>query len=390
MVWRIYLKELKDALRDRKTLFLSVFVPVIMIAAMSLLYENLFFKSEEKIEETTIGISESTDEATLEWLSSLDYMKFVKTDDPLAAAEAGNVQIAMELEDSFLEKLEQGIPTVITIYADQTSMKVGRSVDLLLRELKEKEEAIVTSRLAEAGIDPKQVTPFSTEVKSFTENDEGSIMLLSMLFSLIIVMSVMLGGFSSAIDLFAGEKERKTMESLLITPVSRIKMITAKWLTISTIGTASGIFAIVAFVLITKTVTTKMAAVLNYGHQTLPILLSTVVGIIFFAILFATIQMMISILSKTFKEAQNYISPVMFIAIVPYFLLVGLAPNELEAIHFLIPFMNIFALLKELIYGIYSLSHTLYVAGSSLLFMILGFTLAYGLFKKDKWVLGRG
>jgi len=99
---------------------------------------------------------------------------------------------------------------------------------------------------------------------------------------------------------------------------------------------------------------------------------------------------MISILSNTFKEAQNYISPVMFIALVPYFLLIGVAPHELESIHFLVPIMSIFALLKELIYGIFSWQHMLEVVTSSLLFMFIGFAIAYGMFKKDKWVIGKG
>ncbi|WP_028988252.1 ABC transporter permease [Thermicanus aegyptius] len=389
MVWKIYLKELKDAFRDRKTLFLSVFVPVMMIAATSFLYEYLFFDSAEKVENITVGISDKTDQAALEWLSTLEYVKFVRTEDPQRVAEAGDVQIAMVVDDAFVQKLEQGLPTKITLYADQTSMKVSRAVDLLLGELNQKKDEIVTSRLVKAGIDPKQVTPFAAEVKSFSEKSETSLLLLSMLFSLIIVMSVMLGGFPSAVDLFAGEKERKTMESLLITPVSRMKLIAAKWLTVATIGTLSGLFAIAAFVLIAKTAAPKLGEGLMFGEQTLLLLTSAIVGILLFAFLFAVVQMIISMMSHTFKEAQNYISPVMFLALVPYYLLIGVAPNELQSYHFLIPFMNTFALLKELIYGIFSLSHMLFVAASSILFILIGFLFAYVMFRKDKWVLGR-
>lgn len=389
MVWKIYLKELKDSFRDRKTLFLSVFVPVMMIAAMSFLYEYLFFNSAEKVESITVGISDKTDQATLEWLSALEHVQFVRTKDLQGAAEAGDVQIAMVVDDAFVQKLEQGLPTKITLYADQTSMKVSRAVDLLLGELNKKKDEIVTNRLIKAGIDPKQVTPFTAEVKSFSEKSEASLLLLSMLFSLIIVMSVMLGGFPSAVDLFAGEKERKTMESLLITPVSRMKLIAAKWLTVATIGTLSGVFAIAAFVLIAKTAAPKLGEGLMFGEQTLLLFTSAFVGILLFAFLFAVVQMMISMMSHTFKEAQNYLSPVMFLALVPYFLLIGLAPNELQSYHFLIPFMNTFALLKELIYGIFSFSHMLFVAASSILFILIGFLFAYAMFRKDKWVLGR-
>jgi sodium transport system permease protein len=179
------------------------------------------------------------------------------------------------------------------------------------------------------------------------------------------------------------------MEALLITPVNRMKLIMAKWLTISTLGVISGGFSILAFGLITHLLTEKMASALQYEGQILSLLLSAMIGITLFSFMFATLQMMISIIAKTFKEAQNYLSPIMFLSLIPYFLLTGVVPNELTTLHFIIPFMNIYALLKELIYGIFSIQSILLVTGSSLVMVLIGFSLANWMFKKDKWVLGR-
>jgi sodium transport system permease protein len=89
------------------------------------------------------------------------------------------------------------------------------------------------------------------------------------------------------------------------------------------------------------------------------------------------------------KEAQNYTAPIMTIVMVPYFLLIGLSPNELQAKHFLIPFMNIFALIKQLMYGVYEVKSIIYTTGSSLALMAVCFGIAYAMFHKSKWVLGK-
>ena len=239
------------------------------------------------------------------------------------------------------------------------------------------------------GVALEQITPFQTTVHSLHAGNDASLALVSMLLSIVIIFSVMLGGFPIATDLFAGEKERKTMEALLITPVSRSKLITAKWLAISTLGAAGGVFALIAFVATTSLFTEKMAEALTLGTQPVMTIASALVCVVLFSMLFAALQAMISIYAKSFKEAQNYMTPVMFIGIAPYFMLMGVSPNELDAAHFITPFMNIHAFLKELIYGIFSVQSLVLTIGSTLAYMIICFAAAVWMFRKDKWVLGR-
>lgn len=99
--------------------------------------------------------------------------------------------------------------------------------------------------------------------------------------------------------------------------------------------------------------------------------------------------MLISLMANNLKEAQNYISPITTLAMVPYFILIGVSANELSTMHFLIPFLNIYALIKQLIYGIYDTTSILLVAGSSAAFICLTFFIAYAMFMKSKWVLGK-
>lgn len=389
MIFKIYLKELKDMFRDRKTLMLSVIVPIMMISGMLLFYENMFYSSDDRIEVSKVAVAASVDEQVIQALQASEALEVIEVADPLQAARDGEARVALLQESQAASLQAEGESWHLTIYADQSSMSSARAVDVVRAQINMLEQQIVSERLLTFGVNPEAVKPFDISTESLSGGEEMSLMLLSILFPIVIVMSVMLGGFPAAIDLFAGEKEKKTMEALLMTPVSRFKLIMAKWLTIATLGVMSGLFAIIAFTVITFTITQNIAQALNFGEQPVLIFTSAFVGVTAFAFLFATIQMMISIVAKTFKEAQNYLSPVMFLAMVPYFLLMGVIPNEFTLTHYIVPFMNIFALLKELIYGIYSWSSMLLVAGSSLVVIVIAFLIANWMFTKDKWVLGK-
>lgn len=388
MIWAIYRKELKDALRDRKTLLLSVLLPMVLIVGMIFFFEQLASDSREG-NTYAVGVESGAEQEALEWLNGIEFLDIQVSDDPVQAAENGEVRAAVIFQSGYAEQLRLGQPIQLEIYADQSSSKSSEAASILMEEIERVQAEIVGQRLMEIGVSLEQMIPFQTTLHSLHTGDEMSLMMVSMLLSLVIMMSVMLGGFPISTDLFAGEKERKTMEALLITPVSRSKLITAKWLAISTFGTVGGVFAIIAFLMTTFLLTEKVAEAFDFGAESIVLAVAAIAGVLFFALLFAAIQTMISIYAKSFKEAQNYLTPVMFLGMVPYFLLIGVSPNELAVVHFIIPFMNIFALLKELIYGIFNAQSLLLVSVSSIFFIAICFAAANWMFKKDKWVLGK-
>jgi sodium transport system permease protein len=202
-------------------------------------------------------------------------------------------------------------------------------------------------------------------------------------------MSVLMGGMPAANDLFAGEKERKTMEALLMTPVNRLHLIVGKWLAIAVLSMISGIFSVVSFIVGVNVFTEKLKTALQLDQNIGFFTISLLAGIIFFALLISSLQMIISLLANNMKEAQNFITPITFIAMIPYFVLIRTSANELTKTYFMIPFVNIYALIKQLIYGIYDVTSILLVVGSSSIFIALSFLVAYGMFKKSKWVLGK-
>lgn len=387
MIWHVYRKELTDSLRDKKTIMLSILLPIIFNIGILYFFDQ--FLSHEENNEMTVSINNSVDNAVIQWLESDPNVTVKKVSDPIKEVEEGNVLVALKADEDFQNKMEKSEVPAITVYADPTSKKASSTSEYVLTLLSSQREQLLSQRLQNLNIDNAAITPFEVKSEGLSGEDDGSLYMISIFAQLIIVLGVLMGGMPAANDLFAGEKERNTMEALLMTPVKRLDLIVGKWLTISTLGMLSGFFSVATFVIFVQYFTKNLVNALNISEHLAFFTISLIIGIIAISLLASCLFTMLSLMANSIKEAQTYISPVMTLAMIPYFLLVGISVNELTAIHFLIPFFNIFALIKQLIYGIYDLTSILYVAGSSAVVIAITFAAAYVMFTKSRWVLGK-
>ncbi|MGC4378663.1 ABC transporter permease [Fictibacillus sp. Mic-4] len=385
MVWGIFKKELIDSLRDRKTIVLSVLIPIILNAGLMLLFDRVVLnKSEDTM---TIAVNQNSQSTIYKWLYDMKNTKIKELSDPMEAVKDGDAQVGIKVGSDFDQKLKNGGSPELTIYSDSGSSKSSAAVETVKNIISMHEQTIVNEKLQSAHIDPKVLNPFQMKVKNVAKDDDGGMYLVSLFAQIIIVLGVMMGGVSAANDLFAGEKERKTMEALLITPVKRSHLITGKWLTISVLGAITGIFSTVTLVVFIKFFTTNLPNVFDLEHGGGKLIAALLIAIILFAFLVASIQVIFSLFANTMKEAQNYISPLMLLGMLPYYFLITVSVNEMTTMHFIIPFLNIYALIKQLIYGVYSLQNVLLTIGSTLVCIVIFFTIARVMFGKDRWVL---
>lgn len=386
MIGHIYKKELLDALRDRKTILLSIFIPIAMMLGLVLFYEHVLLDPRT---DETFRVAANVDAETFAWLESLPKVEPFASAAPERDVEDGKAVAGFVAEDGFMARVRGGGSGEVVLVADPASLKGSNAVGALKAGLGGLREEVVRQRLADAGIDAALIEPIAIVEKELQEGDSASLFMAALFLPLLVIMAVMIGSQSSAVDMFAGEKERKTMEALLMTPVNRGSLVLAKWLAIATLGFIGGIIAVVGFVAIVAGLTERMKQVLNFGDQVVNLVASALLSILIFALLIAAIQIIFSLFANNFKEAQSYFGPIMFIAIVPYFVLIGTGVNELTAVHFLIPVVNTFALLKELVYGIFSVMHLALTLLSSAALVAVMYGVASIMFRKDKWVLGK-
>lgn len=384
MLLKIYFKELKDCFRDRRTLLLTVFLPIIMMTGLIFFYEKMSTNGEDEIFTLAVSSSITTKEENI--FSNLKNLELVKSSDPETIVENGDAQVALLLSENFSQSILNGEDANATIVGNSFSQNSSILMNMVTTALSSYEKTIISTRIQDEGIAPSVIQPFTVEQKELSEEDSG-INLLSILLPMILAIAIGVGAGPAAADLFAGEKEKKTMEALLMTPVSRSTLLISKWLTITSIGALTGIITLIVVALEIFFLTENLKSAMSFGENTISVVGLALLISIVYSMFVASILMLTSIIGKTIKEAQSYSSPVMMLSVIPVMLLSSLGVNELEIYHFIIPIMNIFSMIKELFLGIIDYMHILAVLGSNLTCILIFFTISRILFLKDKWVM---
>lgn len=384
MFLNIYLKELKDSFRDKRTLLLTVLLPIIIMTLLTLFYEKMV--SEDEGESYKLAVSSSLPEDLKTTLLANSSIKIVESNDPKETVQNGNAQAALLTDEKLTSLLSQGKNAEMTLIGDSFSQSSSTLMTLTEAALSQYESVIVSERLGSLGIETGTIKPFSISQAELNSEDP-TINLVAMLIPLILAVAIGVGAGPAAADLFSGEKEKKTMEALLMTPVNRSTLVLAKWLTISTIGTITGIVTLLVVVLEIAFLTENLKNAIDFGDNFLLVVTLSLVLTIVYSMFVASLLMLTSIIGKSIKEAQSYSAPIMMVTVMPLMLMSNVGINELEFKHFAIPVMNIYALLKELIFGVTNYEHFFITIGSNLIVLLVVFFIGRVMFLKDKWVM---
>jgi sodium transport system permease protein len=191
-----------------------------------------------------------------------------------------------------------------------------------------------------------------------------------------------------AIDMTAGEKERRTMEMLLSAPAGRAEIVLGKILVAITASFMTAVLTIISF----RVSSLFGMKAIRSGRQPqlimeIPLDAKTFglifVSIIPMAILSATLMIAIATMAKSYKEAQSYLSPLLLVAIIPA--MVSLLPGvKLNAGMALIPIVNFSQLIKELMLGDWSWTGFTLTLVSNLIYAAIAFTAAVKVFKNER------
>ncbi|MGP1909699.1 ABC transporter permease [Metabacillus sp. JX24] len=384
MLLNCYLKEMKDCFRDSRTLILTVLLPIILMTGLTLFYERMVSGGEE--DTYTLAVEETINQAEEELFTPLKNVDLVKTGNPEEAVKEGDAQAAVILDSDFTAKIEDGKTASITMIGDSFSQNSSTLMTLVSGALTAYEKTVVGERLAENGTDPSLIQPLVIEQKEMTQEDP-TINLVALLVPMILALAIGIGASPAASDLFAGEKEKKTMEALLMTPVSRTTLLFSKWLAISSLGAITGLITLGVVSLEVAFLTENLRKAVSFGSDA-PIIIGMALLIsVIYAMFMASVLMLTSIIGKTVKESQSYSSPVLMIGTIPALTTTSIGINEFELHHFAIPVLNLFTILKELLFGIVQYDHILLVLGSNLAVMVIALIIGRILFLKDKWVM---
>lgn len=211
----------------------------------------------------------------------------------------------------------------------------------------------VQRRLRESQLSPHFIEPIELADADVATKSRRLQAVIGGLMPYLILMFCLAGGLYPALDLTAGEKERYTLETLLLSPVSRMEMASGKFVVVFVASLVATVLALVSMGITLNAGILPQGTLQEFELQFEPraIVLSASL-LLPVAAIFAAALLGIGLFARSFKEAQSYTVPLQFVVVVPA--MMAMFPNmETEMKWAWVPLVNVSLLMKELLKGNY-------------------------------------
>ncbi len=415
---RLCLKELRECLRDRRTIGTLVLMPLLVYPILTIVFEKFLLTGEaaRAMQQIILGVPDEATRQQVQGLLLAGEAELNKQRD--RPAEASGVMMWKELQSDVppevhfrvAPQIEQLLKDRLIDVAIRTAKPAGehtghpstrpptvslellvqpgsipgdRAVRFVMDHLDALNQAYLYERLQQLG-EPLAV-PAEVTVVSTGEEQVSTISLASII-PLVLILMTMTGAVYPAIDTTAGERERGTLEALIATPMPRMALLLAKYVAVVTISMLTATANLVAMT-ITLYSTGLSSLVLGSGGMSPKILGLSFLLLTLFAFFFSAIVLAVTSFAKSFKEAQAYLIPLILMSLGPS--LISLAPGlTLGPGLAVTPLVNMVLLARDIFDGQPLGPTALLVVASSILYAVAALGLAARVFGSDAVLYG--
>jgi len=315
--WVVFRKELLETLRDKRTLFVMVAVPVFLYPVLLIGTEQLFLFGARNLdaEPSPVAVIGDAPAALLDLVEASEALTLTAVaGDAVAAMRADQVMaVAVVGPDVDADDTRD-----VTLLFDAASDRSQRAHTQLRRVVEAWRDTILDRRLRDRGLPATFSSPVAVADSSIARPADMGGYTLGRVLPLLLVMMTVLGAFYPAIDLAAGEKERGTLETLMTAPVPPGAIVVGKFVTVALIGVTAAGLNLASMLLTFQTgalqVTEAIGLEVSVPLISVAVIFLTLVPL---AVLFGAIFLAIAVRSGSFKEAQNALTPVYMLALFP-------------------------------------------------------------------------
>lgn len=390
----IYAKELADSLRDRRTLVSTLLVPTLLMPVLILgvgtVALRVVSKARQEVPRIMVVGGADSPGIRAELERSGKFRVETASADWKSLISERKVRAAVEIPEGFERALESGSAPPVTLYDFEGELNSGLAVGQLRNFFTGLRERTTAKLLAARGLPASVARPFEVRQSNVAPPERTGGNLVGGILAYIIITFCVIGAMYPAMDLAAGEKERGTMETLLCSPASRTDIVLGKFLMVLT-----GSLAAVACSLISLVVTLAVVGgALGMGpggaargagvSMTVdPLgLLGVLAMVIPVSVLFSAVLFTVSLFAKSYKEAQTYAQPVVFIGIIP--LGIGTFPGiDLNLRLAMVPVLNISLVCKEMLSGVWHWGYIAAIFATTAVYAAAALALAVRMFKSE-------
>lgn len=359
MIFKIFKKELKDTLRDRRTIIMMLVIPVLIFPIILNVFVSVSASFTKEAAEKTvyIGYTGNDENYLLEKLEALppsygkkQLVKYEDTASMKADVQSDSLQFALIIDPQFDAKMEKREPANVEVFYNAAEMGMKERAERYLATI---EEIALQERYLDMNLKQSELQPLAVQYDNVASEKEVLGKLAGGILPYIFIAFGFIGCMYPAIDLFTGEKERGTLETLLTTPVQRWQILFGKIGVVVLSGLLAASCALLGlFFSIEVLNIVEEPQLLEIIHSILTAeFVVMLYGLLIpLTVFFAGVMVPVAVYAKSFKEAQSIITPLNIIMVLPA--MVGFFPGvELNTITAAIPVVNVVLATKELIAG---------------------------------------
>jgi len=382
----VFAKEVLDNFRDRRVILSTLILgpllgPVIFAVMISFMTSQATERMEAPLELPVIGAEHAP--ALIGFLEREGVIIQDPPDDPEGAVRREEEEIVLRIAADFGEAWSEGRPAPLELIADQSLRYTGTTIARVRGYLNGYSSQISQNRLQLRGVHPDITRPLQiTVVDLSTPESRGGMMLAFLPY--FIMIAVFMGSMHMATDTTAGERERRSLEPLLINPLPRWQIMAGKLLATTLFALLTLGLSLIAFVYamgFLPTADMDMALNLDFRVAGLAFLLVSPV-----ALLAAALLIILASFAKSYREAQSYMGMVILIPMIPSFWIL-IDPTRTETWMTLVPLLSQNVLILELVRGEpVNLLWLLYSISSTLLLALLLAAIAGTLYNRPKLI----
>jgi sodium transport system permease protein len=338
-VLTVFLKEVKENLRDRRTL-VSAFLtgpllgPIMLVMLLNITLSRELDKAEKPLPVPVIGAEYAPN--LLDALKAGGVVPGAAVADPQAVVRKQDADVVLRIASNYGAAWRKGEPVQVELFYDSSQRDASTSVERVTNLVEAYARQQGAMRLVARGLSPSTAWPLQVAKRDQATPQSRAVLMFAML-PYFFVITIFMGGMYLAIDLTAGERERQSLEPLFANPVARWKILIGKLAAICTFSTASLLTTLLAFAVVGRFIPTeKIGMELDLGIHFAAFVLLLMLPLV---LLMAVLQSMVAAFAKSYREAQTYLSLLMLVPLIPSALL-SFMPVKAQAWMYTVPLLS--------------------------------------------------
>ncbi len=386
----VFLKECRESLRDRRVLLNSLVLgpllgPLLFVMLLRATITRELSQAERPLPVVVIGAEQAPN--LLAALQQQGLHALPPVADVEAAVRAQRVDLALRISESYARDWRAGRPAQVELIYDSSRRDIVGSVQRLRLLLEGYARRTAAMRLMVRGLAPTLTEPVIVAGRDQATSVGRGALLFAML-PYFLILSALLGGMWLAIDSTAGERERASLEPLLINPVPRERILLGKLLATASFSLGSLTLGLVAFMLAGALLPSEQLSMsFNLGPVVIAAILPLMAPLV---LLIVGAQILVTAFARSVREAQTYLGLLQLIPVIPSVVL-SVLPLKAQLWMFAVPLLSQQLSVMQLLRGeTLSFAATALGAASTLLCALLVFAGARRGYQSERLAITSG